>query len=34
MQLPPGMPDLSQLNPGDLPNIDFEKFLKEQKKDK
>jgi len=40
-QLPPGMPglggqmpDLSQLNAADLPNIDFEKFLKDQNKDK
>jgi signal recognition particle subunit SRP54 len=37
-QLPPGlagkMPDLSQLSPGDLPDIDFEQFLKDQKKDK
>ncbi|MEU5157137.1 signal recognition particle protein [Glycomyces sp. NPDC021274] len=35
MQLPPGMPDLSQLNAADLPDIDFEQFLKDQnKKDK
>ncbi|SDD29738.1 signal recognition particle protein [Glycomyces harbinensis] len=38
-QLPPGlggqpgqMPDLSQFNPADLPDIDFEQFLKDQNK--
>ncbi len=37
-QLPAGMPgqmpDLSQFNPADLPDIDFEQFLKDQNKDK
>lgn len=34
MQMPGGMPDLSQFNAGDLPDIDFEQFLKDQKKNK
>jgi signal recognition particle subunit SRP54 len=37
-QLPAGMPgqmpDLTQFNPADLPDIDFEQFLKDQNKDK
>ncbi|THV24290.1 signal recognition particle protein [Glycomyces paridis] len=30
--LPGQMPDLSQFNPADLPDIDFDQFLKDQKK--
>jgi hypothetical protein len=29
--MPEGLPDLSKLNPADLPDIDLEQFFKNQK---